>query len=214
MRSKRSYLPAAGADWLLPIYDPVVKLLGFGKARDELLKLAPPRPGDSVLDIGCGTGTFAVEVKKRFPEAEVTGLDPDPKALERAAQKASAASVSVEFVEGFADEMPFPDQHFDTVFSSFMFHHLPHNVQAATSADVRRVLKPGGTFVLLDFGGPGSEGHSLMDHVFHSGNQLEHNSEETVLSMLRESGFPSPAKVADTKLFLRLVRVNYFQAAS
>jgi ubiquinone/menaquinone biosynthesis C-methylase UbiE len=214
MRPSRPFLPAAGVDWLLPLYDPLVSLLGFGSARSKLLDLAAPQPSDRILDIGCGTGTFAVNVKQKFPAVHVTGLDPDAKALVRAKQKAADASTDIEFLQGFSDELPLPDKEVDIVFSSFMFHHLPPDVQIGTVKEVRRVLKPGGLFLLLDLGGPGSEGHSFMDHIFHSGNNLEHNSEEDVLGLLRSAGFGTAAKVADTKLFFGLVRVNYFRAAA
>jgi ubiquinone/menaquinone biosynthesis C-methylase UbiE len=52
----KTYLPAAGHDWLLPLYDPIVKLLGGDAARRALLDQACIQPGQRVLDIGCGTG--------------------------------------------------------------------------------------------------------------------------------------------------------------
>lgn len=84
--SQHDYLPAAGSDWALPFYDFVTKLLGADRARNALLKQVDLKPGERVLDIGCGTGTFAVLLKQRFPNVEVAALDPDPKALARAAK--------------------------------------------------------------------------------------------------------------------------------
>ena len=86
--SRRTFLPAAGRDWLLPFYDPFVKLLGGDQARQRLLDQAALQDGHRVLDIGCGTGTFAVLIKRVHPDVEVVGLDPDPKALARAHRKA------------------------------------------------------------------------------------------------------------------------------
>jgi ubiquinone/menaquinone biosynthesis C-methylase UbiE len=108
MESSRTFLPAAGADWLLPLYDPFVKLFGIGNARNVLLAQADLKPGHRVLDIGCGTGTFAVQIKQKYPNVEVTGLDPDPKALARAEQKAKQAAVAVKFDKGFSDELHYP----------------------------------------------------------------------------------------------------------
>src|SRR5215469_5905456 len=82
---QRTFLPAAGRDWALPLYDPFVKLLGADAARRTLLQQADLRPGHRVLDIGCGTGTFVALIKRVHPEVSVAGLDPDPKALARAA---------------------------------------------------------------------------------------------------------------------------------
>ena len=77
----RTYLPATGNHWALPLYDPLVKLLGADRARAVLLEQAVLRPGHRVLDIGCGTGTLAVSIKRQHPNVDVVGLDPDPTAL-------------------------------------------------------------------------------------------------------------------------------------
>src|SRR5467141_745441 len=77
--SSRSYLPAAGRDWRLPLYDPFLKLLGGDAARRVLLDEAALRPGQRVLDVGCGTGTLATLIKQLHPEVEVVGLDPGPR---------------------------------------------------------------------------------------------------------------------------------------
>src|SRR5215470_9321324 len=99
----RTYLPAAGKDWLLPFYDPIVKLIGGTRARQKLLELAQLRAGQRVLDLGCGTGTMSVAIKKLHPQVEVVGIDPDPKALIRARAKAARSAISVQFDQGFGD---------------------------------------------------------------------------------------------------------------
>ena len=68
LESGKTYLPAAGHDWLLPSYDPFVKLLGGDTARRVLLDQATVRPGHRVLDIGRGTGTLAILIKRRHPD--------------------------------------------------------------------------------------------------------------------------------------------------
>ena len=92
---RKTCLPAAGRDWMLPLYDPLVKLLGGDAARRALLDQAPIQPGHSVLDVGCGTGTLVVLIKRLHPDVNVIGLDPDTRALARARRKAERASVSV-----------------------------------------------------------------------------------------------------------------------
>ena len=93
--SGKTYLPAAGHDWLLPLYDPFVKLVGGEATRKALLDQATIEPSFRVLDIGCGTGTLVILIKKLHPAVDVVGLDPDPKALARAKRKAERAGISI-----------------------------------------------------------------------------------------------------------------------
>ncbi len=153
MTEHRHFLPAAGHDWLLPFYDPLQTLMGGDSMRRTLLAETRVQPGQRVLDVGCGTGSLVVQLLGMQPEADVTGLDPDPKALARARKKADRAGVSPKLERGFSDELPFPDASFDFVFSSFMFHHLGPDEQTTTLLEARRVLGPGGSLHLLDFGG-------------------------------------------------------------
>ena len=123
--SIKKYIPAASHDWLLPFYDPFVKLLGAEGARKKLLDQAAIQPGFRILDVGCGTGSFAILIKRLHPAVDVIGLDPDPRALVRAKRKAERALISIRLNQGFADELPDKNRTFDRVFSTFMFHHIP-----------------------------------------------------------------------------------------
>src|SRR2546422_10812352 len=67
MESSRTYLPAAGHDWSLPLYDPIVKLLGGDPARKPLLEQASLRLGQRVLDLACGPGTLAPVIERVHP---------------------------------------------------------------------------------------------------------------------------------------------------
>ena len=89
--ARRPYIPAAGHDWSLPLYDPFVKLLGADRARRALLDQAAIRPSQRVLDIGCGTGSLVILLKRLHPDVDVVGLDPDPKALARAQTKSGTS---------------------------------------------------------------------------------------------------------------------------
>ncbi|MBW2243894.1 MAG: class I SAM-dependent methyltransferase [Deltaproteobacteria bacterium] len=161
----RSFIPAAGHDWLLPLYDPLLRLMGVDRIRAALIDEAAPQPGDRVLDLGCGTGSLAIQLLAACPEARVCGMDPDPKALGRARRKAVQAGVELEWREGFADALPFEDGSFDCVVSSLVFHHLAPNTVRAVVPEVRRVLRPGGTLNVLDFGAAGHGIHGLLSHL-------------------------------------------------
>lgn len=150
-QTTRKYLPPAGKDWLLPLYDPLTYLLGINFYRKKLINEAGLQPGQCILDIGCGTGTLLLIIKKRFPKIEATGMDPDTKALSKAAHKAERAGRIIRFDGGFSDDLPYDPETFDRVFSSFMIHHLQTGKTETTFREVGRVLKPGGHFPFCRF---------------------------------------------------------------
>jgi ubiquinone/menaquinone biosynthesis C-methylase UbiE len=166
--SDRTFLPAAGHDWFLPIYDPLTKIIRVDRARRTLLDAAALQSHHRVLDVGCGTGTLAVLIKRLYPSVDVIALDPDPKALARAQRKAERAAVSIRFDRGFADSLGYRDATFDRVFSSMMFHHLANDQKEKALYEIRRVLKPGGRLEFLDFSGPESGGHGALGCLIHS----------------------------------------------
>ena len=130
--------------------------------RETLRKLADLRPGESVLDVGCGTGTLALALAADNATAAVTGIDPSPEMVQLARRKATKAGRHVTFEVGVVEDLPFADESFDLVTSSLMWHHLPDEIRGAALTEVRRVLKPGGRFVLMDFA---RESHSPGGHV-------------------------------------------------
>jgi len=209
---QHAYLPAAGSDLLLPLYDPLVKLLGAERARRKLFEQASVQAHHRVLDIGCGTGTFAVAIKTWMPSVEVVGLDPDPKALARSRRKARRAGVAIRFDQGFADALPYSDGSFDRVFSSLMFHHLPQDAKLATMREVRRVLRPGGALHLLDFEEEGPRSHNPLARWLHAAERMRGNNREQILTWMSEAGLLETRMVdSDQPIFGKIV---YFAARS
>lgn len=193
----REFLPAAGTDWLLPFYDPFTRALGFGAVRAALIAQAELAPGQQLLDVGCGTGTLAVQIRVAHPAVEVTALDPDPKALAIARRKAERGGVAVRFEQGYGDALPFADASFDRVLSSMMFHHLDRATKLGMLRDVRRVLRPGGTFHLADFGRDGGRTRGLLARVFHHSHQLADSEDATIESLFTEAGFSEVTLVGE-----------------
>jgi ubiquinone/menaquinone biosynthesis C-methylase UbiE len=191
----RDYVPAAGHDWALPLYDPLVRLTGMDKLRARLVERAELRAGQHLLDIGCGTGTLLVALKRRAPGAHVTGLDPDPKALGITRTKAQRAGLSLQLDQGFSDRLPYPDRSFDHVFSSFMFHHLAPQQKRDTLREAWRVLQPGGVLHLLDFRDD-PRAKSLLMRILHAASlhaKLAGQIESGMEAMIEEAGFAAPS---------------------
>ena len=211
---RREFLPAAGRDVFLPLYDPIVSFMGAARAREELIKQASIQPNQRVLDLGCGTGTLVVLLKRKYPAAEIAGVDPDPKALQRAQKKARRAGVTVQLDEGFADELPYEAGSFDRVLSSFMLHHLEEREREKTLREVLRVLKPSGTFHLLDFAGGEDKAPGRLGRLINSHARLEDNSQQRILQLMRRAGFMNAEKVKDGSMLFGLLPTAYYQAGA
>ena len=210
MDTHRTYLPAAGHDWALPLYDPLVKLLGGERTRQALIDQARLPSATQVLDVGCGTGTLTVLIARLHPHLQVVGLDPDRSALIRATLKADHAAVSIQFDCGFAAALPYPDASFDRVFSSFMLHHLGAEERATALREAKRVLRPGGSLHLLDFAPPprGTSGRLLR--WLHANHRLKDNTEERVITLMRDVGFSIARVVSRDTMFVW--RLSYYEA--
>jgi Methylase involved in ubiquinone/menaquinone biosynthesis len=160
------------------------------------------------LDIGCGTGTLAILVKQLHPTVEVTGVDPDPRALARARRKAGRAGIAAAFDQGFADAMPYADGRFDRVFSSMMLHHVPREQKSQVLGEVRRVLKPGGRLELLDFAG-GT--HHLLAQALH-GRKASASANDRLLGRMRDAGLVDAVRTATHGTLAGAI--GYYQASA
>ncbi|MCD2196764.1 class I SAM-dependent methyltransferase [Actinomycetospora endophytica] len=151
-RPARPFVPAMGQGGPLAFYDAMSLLLGARRAHERLVAAAGLAAGQTVLEIGCGTGNLLLAAARAEPGAAVVGLDPDAGALARARHKTRRLP-AIRLEQGYADELPHADGSVDRVVSAFMFHHLPADGKRAMLAEVRRVLAPGGVLAVLDFDG-------------------------------------------------------------
>lgn len=110
------------------------------------------KENDQILDVGCGTGTLAIEMKKKYPHTHIIGIDPDKKALSIARNKIRRKNLDITCLEGFSQEIPFPSSSFDLVICTLIFHHLTTDIKIKSLKEIYRVLKKNGQFVLADFG--------------------------------------------------------------
>jgi ubiquinone/menaquinone biosynthesis C-methylase UbiE len=183
---ERPFLPGMRRNWLLPLYDPLTRLLGIRRVHARLLDQAGVRPGHRVLEIGCGTGNLLLAVKRSQPAATVVGVDPDLTALARAQRKAHRRGLAVQLDRGYADELPYADDSVDVVLSSFMLHHVPADRRERAMREVRRVLGPRGALHLVDIGGADAPAEGWIARRAH-----RHEQENVgIPDLLRRAGFP------------------------
>ena len=155
-------------------YDLLVWLLTFGRERsfrERALRLAALQTGESVLDVGCGTGTLAIAAARYVgPTGGVFGIDASADMIARAKRKAARAGVNVVFENAVAEALPFRDAQFDVVLATVMLHHLPRPARRWCAAEMRRVLKPGGRVLAVDFGKPAQKHGGLLRRFHRHGH--------------------------------------------
>jgi ubiquinone/menaquinone biosynthesis C-methylase UbiE len=159
------YVPAAGWSAFTRLYDPVIgRVMREERFRGAMLaRVDVDLPeGGTVVDVGSGTGTFALALKRRRPDARVVGVDGDPEILALAQAKPGAAAV--EWRQGLAQELPVEAGSADVITTSLVLHHLLPEDKRTALAEMKRALKPGGRLHVADWGRPSDP---LMSGLFY-----------------------------------------------
>jgi ubiquinone/menaquinone biosynthesis C-methylase UbiE len=188
-----AFTPALGRPEWTGLYDLAIALLTREKTwRRALVGQLDPGFHESILDVGCGTGTLAVLIALAAPESRVTGLDPDATILERARAKATRQGASIAFIEGFAHDADRAGGPFDKVTSSLVFHQVPMEGKRAGFAAIWRALRPGGSLHVADYG---LQRTPLMRSLFRQVQRLdgfentEPNARGVLPELMKEAGF-------------------------
>lgn len=125
---------------------------------ENLCEAAEIGAGQRVLDVACGNGNASLAAAHRY--CRVVGLDYVPSLLARARERAAAERLDIEFVEGDAEQLPFPAASFDAALSTYGVMFAPDQERAAR--ELTRVVKPGGKIALANWTPEGFVGRMLV----------------------------------------------------
>jgi len=189
-------------------YDFVTKFMLLGHAgllRKTTVDQALIQPGDSVLDVGCGTGEVTLLAKRRAGNGQVHGIDPAPEMIALARKKAARKHLDIDFRVGVIEALPFSDSTLDAVSSSLMMHHLPDDLKRRGLKEIYRVLKPDGRLLIADFMRPTG---ALLNHLFlaftrHRGLKT---GIEDLQNLLNQAGFSQITQLDGNVFVIGFVR--------
>jgi ubiquinone/menaquinone biosynthesis C-methylase UbiE len=190
-------------------YDFFTSLIGMGArggTSKRLVQAAGIKPGDSVLDVGCGPGSLTLAARSAAgPAGKVHGIDASPQMIEAAREKAAAAGQDVDFQMGVMERLDFGDASFDVVLSRLAIHHLPADLQSRAFAEIFRVLKLGGRALIADMP---TASHSLSGHLALLLAALggRGNQPSKLILLFQEAGFTDVEQIATGSMILMSVR--------
>ncbi|HWR72505.1 MAG TPA: methyltransferase domain-containing protein [Nitrospirota bacterium] len=188
--NRAHYIPALTFDWLTSLYDPLTRWIMPEKTFKRcLVEQARIKKGHRVLDLGCGTATLTILIKKAQSGAEVIGIDGDRRILEIAGSKVKSSGLDISLHEGMAFDLPCRDEYFDRVFSSLVFHHLTRDDKSRTLREIHRVLRPGGELHVADFGKPQNVLMYVISLIIRHFEEVSDNVQGLLPEMFRKAGF-------------------------
>jgi ubiquinone/menaquinone biosynthesis C-methylase UbiE len=168
------------------------------------------QPGETLLDVGCGTGGVTIPAKIRVGiNGSAAGIDPAPEMIAIARRKAQRARIEIDFRVGVIESLPFPDETFDVVTSSLMMHHLPQHLQVKGLAEIWRALKPGGRILIGDMMRPSTSflKRSFISLALHHGHRVQFGIED-LPKLMREAGFEKVEQLDARFLTIGFVRAK------
>lgn len=182
--SNTNYIPALKYNWLTKIYNPLIAFtMPELKFKSELIKQANIATNHKVLDFGVGTATLSLLLSKQQPDCYIEGVDVDEKILGIAREKIMKQDAKIFLTKYDGLKLPYPDNSFDRVITSLVFHHLYKEQKLSSLKEIRRVLKHDGELHIADWG---KASGALMRGLFYFVQLLDgfKTTEDNVKGML------------------------------
>lgn len=176
MSESKTYIPALKYDWLTKVYDPVLQFtMPEQKIKSTLILQMNVKGGQRILDFGCGSLTLTIMAAQVHPQSEFFGVDVDYKILGIARKKLIGSAITIDLRHYDGTKLPYPNNYFDKVMSSLVFHHLTLRQKYDALNEIKRVLKPAGEIHIADFG----EAANSLQRITFYGIQLLDGFETT-----------------------------------
>lgn len=200
MTYPRDFTPALGRAEFTPQYDRVIAIMTRERRwRTRLLATLAPAAGETIVDLGGGTGTMALLVKKAQAECEVVVVDPDPAVLDIARGKAQASGHELRFIGATGADTGLPDEVADAVISSLVLHQCTRAAKEGILREAHRLLKPGGRLFIADYG---LQRTMLMSMLFRQVRALDGfentraNKDGEIPALIAKAGFSKVSELS------------------
>ncbi|MCP9766427.1 methyltransferase domain-containing protein [Lacihabitans sp. LS3-19] len=193
------YIPALKYHFFTPIYDWFIGLtMPEVKVKTKAIEYLEIKPFEKVLDFGCGTATALILAKNLVPDAEITGFDVDEKIMKIAQNKVDKSNQKINLVCLYSNTLPFSDNYFDKIFSTWVFHHLNSEEKLQAFKELRRVLKPEGKMLIADWGAPQNFLMKILFtilQVFDNFETTAHNKKGLLPNTMLNGGFETVEEI-------------------
>jgi ubiquinone/menaquinone biosynthesis C-methylase UbiE len=151
--AKNSIIQPLGPSWFTGAYDPLTARWPAGnKMRATVIDALELKPGMRLLELGCGSGRLAIQIKRTYPDVEITAVDGNRDIMKVAKNRAGQAGVDIDFVLGDFTTCPLEGT-YDRVYSTLVLHHLNLEAKQEVFARIRALLAEDGKLVVADFTG-------------------------------------------------------------